>query len=346
MLEAIARFKYNEYQQYSPGIQFIESLVKWLSQFEKMEERTIAYDFVKERLIFLSSDQISHLISIAFTEKINPLLINKTAAETQLNPFHIRRIINTQEYKNNLRKSLFIGMSDGSKIDLLRRTSNIDNEQVLTTYFISNTKQVELLKDLQEACPNSKFTSIFLVDDFTASGKSFFRKENGANKGKVFKFLSSLFFPGQAATNNNSTNQDLSELFDLANLEVNILFYAASTYAIQTINQAIQEWKAEKNLSFSHHIMAIQEFDDTIKQGVIDSTFYPLLELYFDKRIMDEHYERGQHDKPWLGFHECGLPLVLFHNTPNNSLPILWLPEDKDPKKFVGLFPRVTRHKE
>jgi hypothetical protein len=65
------------------------------------------------------------------------------------------------------------------------------------------------------------------------------------------------------------------------------------------------------------------------------------LRKYTDKEIVDNHFRKGKHDKPYLGFDECGLPLVLYHNTPNNSLPILWQEGDR---KIRGLFPRVSRH--
>ena len=40
---------------FSPGRRFIESLALWLRQFETKEERRLAYDFVRERLIFISN---------------------------------------------------------------------------------------------------------------------------------------------------------------------------------------------------------------------------------------------------------------------------------------------------
>jgi len=35
-LQVIAAYKYDEYQQFSPGMRFIESLALWLGQFETM----------------------------------------------------------------------------------------------------------------------------------------------------------------------------------------------------------------------------------------------------------------------------------------------------------------------
>jgi len=43
------------------------------------------------------------------------------------------------------------------------------------------------------------------------------------------------------------------------------------------------------------------------------------------------------------GYGDCGLPVVLHHNTPNNSLALLWSYDDRAVR---GLFPRVQRHKE
>jgi hypothetical protein len=95
-------------------------------------------------------------------------------------------------------------------------------------------------------------------------------------------------------------------------------------------------------LGNSLHVSAIQIIEENAQSH---SDFMQLCsnDDYFDPSIVDSHYKEGKHTAPYLGFNECALPLILNHNTPNNSLPILWLPEDK---KFIGLFPRVTRHKE
>ena len=59
--------------------------------------------------------------------------------------------------------------------------------------------------------------------------------------------------------------------------------------------------------------------------------------------IVTSEYKNGKHDEPHLGFDECGLPLIMSHNCPNNSVPILWY-ENKD-KSIPALFPRIQRYK-
>jgi hypothetical protein len=75
----------------------------------------------------------------------------------------------------------------------------------------------------------------------------------------------------------------------------------------------------------------------------IDDKFIELcrkVEYYDSESIEDEHTGKNIH----LGYGNCGLPLALVHNTPNNSVPLLWSYESG--KKFKGLFPRIPRHKE
>lgn len=342
MLQALANFKYDEYQQFSPGIRFMESLVKWLNQFETVSEKRIAYEFITSQLIFISSNQIQHLVNITFADKVNPIIIEKTAKATKFSPYKLRKIVRSSSYGFFLRRSLFIGLSDGSKIDLLRRSySRISNEQVLATYSVDKDKVDDMLKELKKSKISSKkFNTAFLVDDFTASGTSYFRKKDGKWGGKIFKFINSIF---------NAENRANSPVYELIQedepLDIHVIFYVATEEALTKLHENITEYQQEfPSYSFQINIHAMQILPTELKSKVTENKpFMELLKKYFDSEIIDTHYLMGKHDEPQLGFNECSLPLVLNHNTPNNSLPILWFPEDKS---ILGLFPRVTRHKD
>lgn len=336
LLQSLANFKYDEYQQFSPGIRFIESLVLWLKQFNTIEEKKLAYDFFLTQLIFISNAELYHLLSISFPDIINPLLIQKAAIKANLNPNHIKKIINHDEYKCVTRQSLYIGLSDGSRIDQFRRACGISNEQVTPTYQINNEKSDDMLKELQSSVNSTaKFNSIFLIDDFTASGISYFRPIE--SKGKIFKFLTALF-EGEEEKDNN-----LKSLVDITDIEIHVLFYVATEAAINSLTEKINAWKNAKSINIKITVQAVQILPNVLKDASVNNEkFIELIKKYFDDTIIDKHFKKGKYDNPYLGFNECALPLVLSHNTPNNSLPILWLPEDK---KSRGLFPRVTRHK-
>jgi hypothetical protein len=352
LLQNLANFKYDEYQQFSPGIRFIESLVLWLKQFESVAERKVAYSFFKSSLIFISNAEMYHLVSLAFPDFINLILIKKAATEIPCSPYAVRNIGESNEYKRALHKSLFIGLSDGSRIDQFRRSGRINNEQVSTTYHISKAKAEEMLKELNERLANEKtstsseadekFNSLFLIDDFTASGVSYFKPDEG--KGKIYKCLNTLF--GDTESGQSSIEQKenyLGSMVDISKLQVHVLFYVATEESLSNLRVKIDEWFKLKSLKLKCSVEAVQVINSNVKNDVlVNADMIDIAKKYFNKDIVNRHFRKGKHDSPHLGFNECSLPLVLSHNTPNNSLPILWFPEDMNPR---GLFPRISRHK-
>lgn len=331
LLQAMANLKWNEYQQFSPGTRFLESFVKWLQQFDTIEERKVGYRLVKDHLIFISSEQMAHLVDILFSEKINPILIRKTASEKGIAPHLVTKILADPLYDQNLRMSIFIGLSDGSRMDNFRRAAVLNNEQVVATYSPSAGKVGDMLKQLQKAIPDSKFKTVFLIDDFTASGMTYCRSDDG---GKMGKILSSIFKPGDI----------FHQAIDHKTFEMHILFYIATVEALQNIKRGVEEWKEKNGYSFNCTVECLLPIAENVKSKITsDTELMSFMEKYFDPTILDEHYSKGKHDLPFLGFNECGLPIVLNHNTPNNSVAILWMPPDKT---YKGLFPRISRHRE
>ena len=347
LIQAMAKLKYDEYQQFSPGIRFTESLAQWLYQFLP-EERIIAYNFIKSNLIFISSEQMTHLVNICFAEKISPWLLDKAASRKGIPRYWVKKLYESPEYKEIKRRSLFLGISDGAKIDQLRRSSGISNEQVFSSYYISKEKGDDMLAELHKDGFPGKFNSVYLVDDFTGSGLSYARTEDGIKTGKLIKFLKLIYNIKNSeddAPEDEVVRSVLSELIATENLDVHILFYISRQYSLEYLNEAIETWKTDNNLNFSFSVDAIQTINETFKDEALeDPELIELSKKYIGKEIIDRHYEKGKHSDYYLGFDECALPLILHHNTPNNSLPLLWwYPENE---KFRGLFPRVTRHRE
>src|SRR5262249_11516369 len=147
----IATFKYDEYQQFSAGMRFVESLALWLSQFDRGQERQIAYDFVMQQLVFCSADEMSHLVGMAYADYIRPLLLRNTAADIGLTERRLARVAADPAFERRRRQCLFLGLSDGAWIDVFRRVNGdeISNEQVWQTYDLSKERVEDLLRKLQ-----------------------------------------------------------------------------------------------------------------------------------------------------------------------------------------------------
>ena len=74
---------------------------------------------------------------------------------------------------------------------------------------------------------------------------------------------------------------------------------------------------------------------------VMDPALRQFFERYYDPILDDDHKGRAV-----FGFRDVGLPLVLSHNTPNDSVAILWADTTRREggRGMHALFPRYERH--
>jgi hypothetical protein len=343
ILQAMAAYKYDEYEQFSPGMRFVESLARWLSQFDKTDRR-VAYEFIKTRLVCCSAQEMTHLVETAYPDYIRPLLLQTVAREQSLNPRHIGAIADTTEFLVRQRQCLFLGLSDGARIDSFRRANReLEHEQICQTHDLSDQRVKELIEKVtirvrnlrsdSKGNPEHRFRTIVLLDDFSASGSSYYMtKKDGTVGGKIAKFFKRV------------TDQDdvLSGLVSPGDFEVFIVLYVATDGAVDHLKD--QSDKLWGSMRVQCQVRAIQLLPPTIRIiRTSDDTFRALIDKYYDHSIFDEHIEKGGTSDAKFGYADCGLPVVLHHNTPNNAIALLW---SYDNRAVRGLFPRVQRHKE
>lgn len=336
--QAMASYKYDEYQQFSPGMRFVESLAMWLSQFKTNDERRVAYDFALERLIFFSNAELRHFVSIAYPDFIRPLLLRSTAHDLSLPEWHVATIAESTEFRIRERQCLFLGLSDGARVDVFRRDNRValDHEQISLTYELSDGRVKELLDHLEKRLKSivggpiqedmRRFRTVVLLDDFSASGISYLRL-NSKRKyaGKIATFYDSVIDSSRAVHN----------LFNLHQLEVLVVLYVATERAVQHLRTHLDRLWNGSGITYSILVVCPLPREIERRPGIGDD-LENLMDAYYDSRI--EHGS-GMPLPNGLkyGFADCGLPVVLSHNTPNNSLAIIWAP----PRP---LFPRIQRH--
>lgn len=342
-LQDFARYKYDEYQQFAPGRRFIESLALWLRQFKTVEERRTAYAFIRHRLIFLSNAEMRRLVDLAFPTIIRPRLIEKAAAVSGLSALRPKAVLASKHYRSLERRCLVLGLSDGARTDVFRRANpaNFSNEQISHNYEISGAKasdmRSKLRKDLtailgcEPTDDQSRFECVLLLDDFTASGTSYLRPDAGETwKGKIWRVVQML--------------NDGGELADLVvehDAHIMVVLYVAAQQAIDHIKRFLEQIpfaRGSIELEIVHPLPLTTPLDDIRDADILALARTP---GYFDPAADDEHGAVGGTSKQ-LGYAECRLPLVLSHNTPNNSIFLLW---GAEAHTFRGLFPRVDRHR-
>ena len=342
VLQDMARYKYDEYQQFAPGQRFIESLALWLRQFPAGEARAVAYEFVRRRLVFISSAEMDQLVSLSFPTLIRPWLMAQAAQSAGLPTYRMKAIEAHEAYQLLLRQTLFLGLSDGANTGRFRRANPfLSNEQVWHAYEISDEKAADFKKKLKKGLKQklgrdptddeSRYHAVVLIDDFTASGRTYLRDDpDDGPTGKIQKIWTKLKEP----------NSVFAEFVDQDNVALLVVFYVAAAQAIDHLRETLPGILGLKPdiLKVVHPLPA-----DIRVLGGADQPFLDLAkdDCFFDAAADDEHGAVGGTSKRY-GFADCRLPLVMSHNTPNNSLFLLWAEAEHS---VQGLFPRVSRHR-
>lgn len=335
-LQTLARHKYDHYERFRPGRKFFESLADWLQQFDVGHEREVALDFVKSRLIFLSNVEMEQLVRILYPEMIRPIIREYVGVKLNILPHLVARIEASNEFISARRQSLFLGLSDGARMDEFRRSNRqLSHEQVYGTYDVAEPRLAEmrdkLLQDHGQASSEAtKFELVFLIDDFAGSGRSILRQNEGQFDGRLKRFSDLLQMDSESG----------SSVFSGPDTEIHICLYVATQQACDHIKQQINEYStaAWNTPPRVHHIQLLNG-----QHRVTDSTdaeFCTLLDKYYDPAIEDAAKQVGGTSSKY-GFAACALPLILPHNTPNNSVSLLWAPPPME-----SLFPRFERHTE
>ena len=345
LIQALAAYKYDEYQQFSTGSRFIESLALWLNQFGTADERSVAYNFVKGQLLFCSGAEMRHFVKMAYPDHIRPFLIEQCAGRG-FDRYRPSAVAQSLAFRVRQRQSLFLGLSDGARIDAFRRASanDLNHEQIWQTYEVGRERVDKLLEKLDEhlsqmlgrrARPEERrFRTLVLLDDFSASGTSYYAHPTTAPAGGKLLTLSRELF----------SRTPISRLIDKENLEVFVLLYMATEQALRHIRRASESTWGKQGVKCM--VDAVEVLSDDVRIYRTGSEAINDIinqDSYYDSAIHDAHMKKGGTSDSRYGYGDCGLPLVLHHNTPNNSIALLMSYDDKS---FRGLFPRVQRHRE
>lgn len=347
-LDLMSAVKFDGYSDFRAGSRFVENLAIWLRQFDE-EDRPIAYDFVKNRLVYISGAEIQRLIEGFIPEIVTPYLRRLAATEVGIAPHEVwGSAAGAAAFKSSLRRSLFVGLSDGARIDILRRANSgrLSQEQIVPMMNIDQKKWIDLDDELQsDEGDGAKFDRVYLIDDFTASGTTFIREVDGKWKGKLKKF-NDLVVAARKDACAGGTPFPIADKYG-----VHIHHYISTQQAREALDDRVKT---------AHGAWSERDYDEVaVSEGLlmppslklqppVDGPMLALCDKYYDNELylrLKKHCdEAGQSDMK-RGYAQCALPLILEHNTPNNSIPLLWAETSGGHgRKMSPLFRRRDRH--
>ena len=347
-LKLMARLKYDGYRAFHAGMRFIENLATWLQQF-KQDKRETAYAFVRRALVYIGPLEMQRLIEQLYPRIVRDRIIRTVATECRIQSYRVFVHAGAPDAIDRLRRqTLFMGLSDGARIDTIRHINSgvLTNEQFVQFTQVDTEKWKDMMNSLRRDMNDcqARFRLVYLIDDFIGTGTSFLRLDACENtwKGKLIRFKNSL----------ESANKELGyDLFD-DKWELCIHHYVASSNAIKAIGTRLDKfikacpagW-AGAHLSYGLILPPDLPID---KVSGRHDDFIELTKLYYDPIIQTKHTDIGGEPHLGLGYGGGALPLVLEHNTPNNSVALLWAETDGGDRCGVHamrpLFRRRQRH--
>ena len=331
-LKLMARLKYDGYRDFQAGVRFIESLVTWLQQF-KTRERETAYMFARRTLVYIGPSEMQRVVEQFYPRFVWDRLVRMVAKEHGVPPYRVLIDSSVEAALERLRRqTLFMGLSDGARIDTIRHANSgvLSNEQFVQGTQVDTDKWSDLLDSLREELedPTARFRIVYLVDDFTGTGTSFLRfdEKTAKWKGKLVRFKDSV--------NGASGTSDEDRLFE-EDWVLCVHHYVASAAAAAAIQVGVRHFADTGSFPENWARTTCPTFGMVLPNDLpIDMSgeclddFIELTRNYYDPVLRTKHTDVGGVKHLGLGYGGCALPLVLEHNTPNNSVALLWAETD------------------
>ena len=178
---------------------------------------------------------------------------------------------------------------------------------------------------------------MYLIDDFIASGTTALRQEDAGWTGKLSRFWEDAEKDGVLATH-----------FE-AGWTLCVHHYIATHLAYSNVRERdaqVRKFRGKgkwfEAVEFTSGMQLQPDFP--LKPDDIPE-FAQVIQNYYDDVIETPPMKKGG-DNARFGFAQCALPLVLEHNTPNNSIALLWAetPGANGRHSMRPLFRRRNRH--
>ena len=228
-----------------------------------------------------------------------------------------------------------------SRVTNVREFEEELRTQILSTRFLGvgnpSESGVHLLYYFRQEnrLPKSNFldaAQLYRSDSAAVSGRS--PAEPGVNR---YVFLDDLCGSGETAeTYSKNLLPDLIQA--LPNVELHYLALFGTKDGLGHVRS---------RTAFGKHCAAIYELDNTYKWLDTDSRYFSVLRSELKSSVLQllpQHYGKLLWPEHPLGWSDGQLLLGFFHNTPDNTLPIVWCDEENgSTRKWYPVFHRYPK---
>ncbi|HET7117831.1 MAG TPA: hypothetical protein VFI29_15155 [Hanamia sp.] len=282
----------------------------WLKNFsdggddENIEKERINMLYLLSKFMYFGNDELRQLLISLYRDLFKyPIvaairLANGNTLDTAL--------INT-EFQKELSATRFLGVGNPSESGVhmlyyFRQECQRFEHHFKKCYFI-NTSDIFTTNKITEDLPDGK-------------PRTYLKSEITDKLIKRYVFIDDFCGSGSQATS-YLKNIVKNIKFENKDIEVNYLMLFGTENGINAV----------RNLKVFNKVEAVFTIDDTFKAFSNDSRYYKIL----PDDVIDKDFSKLTASKyginlfnPPLGYGNCELLLGLYHNTPDNSLPIFW----------------------
>ena len=305
----------------------------WLANFKEPEEKDSAL-FLLSKCMYFGSSNIRALLRALYRDKFRAPILQEIRAN---NGNTLDETIIENAYRERLKKTRFLGVGNPSEsgVHLLyffRQENQLPKKLFVNTDdLLENIDNPETIK-LRDTCQDVEH--IIFLDDLCGSGSQISKD-----------------------TNVKRCVQNLRRLPKCPRISYLMLFGMST--GIEKVRNA--KYK-DTDIKLFDEVETVIEFNDTYKCFSEHSRYFTDEDLKQNTKAMAFKYgkeliaytidrditkqltpeirqQRIEHRA--LGFGDCQLLLSLHHNTPNNTLPIIWF--DDDESLWTPIFKRYSK---
>ncbi|MGJ1508191.1 phosphoribosyltransferase-like protein [Sphingobacterium siyangense] len=283
-----------------------DQIEEWLANFKDYQEGSDSNDKEKLNMLFLLSKfmyfgnkELRQLLISLYRDLFKYPIVSKIRKENN-NSTDVKFL--ADEYSQELERSRFLGVGNPSESGVhmlyyfrqeckLSKDLFIDRSEIFSTKQINEITSVGLQsRRLVSSINNRDIRRYVFIDDFCGSGSQ--------ASGYLKELVENIKFENEL-------------------IEVNYLMVFGTEVGIQSI----------RNLKLFDKVEAVYTIDESFKTFSPTSRYFNEIpdgniEKVFAQSTAEKYGSRLFN--PSLGYGDCQLLLGLFHNTPDNSLPIFW----------------------